>query len=165
MMEKIFLEEVMVHDRRTVSEDLIIEMIENIEENIGGNLTKKRKRLLYTTLTELLQNINNYTEKSQNQENKLEISYTNEDKIAIESSNLLDRTNKNILNSKLKELISLTKAEIDQKYDEVLHNGIIAKDRRNGLGILLAAKNAQEIDYKFELITLNLFKFKLKLIF
>lgn len=165
MIENMFLEEVKISEKYTISEELIIDIIDKIEAKIGDNVTKKRKRIFYTTLTELIQNINNYTEESKNFENKLEIRYNSEDKIIIKSSNLISNTNKKILTNKLYELKGLDKAELNKKYDEILHDGNSAQNRKNGLGIILAAKNAKEMQYKFESTNNHLFKFQLTLTF
>lgn len=161
----IYEDSIEVLDRFAISENAIVEILDELDVKIGYTITKSRKRKLFSTITEIVQNINNYTEKGANHENKCAIGYDEKGSIFIEATNLINRFNKDSLEEKLVNLEKMDQETLDNKYYETLNNGIHAKDRRNGLGIIVIVKNAKQLFYDFERITLNLYNFKLKLVF
>lgn len=151
----------MVNGANSVTETLIANCIEEIQDNIGFNIKTSMKRKIFTTLIELIQNINFYTHSVQGVDNYCTFrQYT--DHFEIEGCNVIQTQDQEILVKELGNLANLENSEVSNLLFSTLDNNVPAKSNKNGLGLICIFNNCKEVKYDFTPINSNFYKYKIK---
>jgi anti-sigma regulatory factor (Ser/Thr protein kinase) len=134
-----------------ITQNVISMSIDNIESSVD-NLTVMSK--LSTLTIEMCQNIMNYSnfngKKSHGYIEIREISTNHETKYEIITKNMVSKEEKTIIESRLNEILNLTKEGVKQRYKELRRNEKYKHEKGGGIGLYEIAKTADNLQYSFE---------------
>jgi hypothetical protein len=126
-------------------------------DNIESKIVKVNLVGTISTITiEYCQNMINYSKDNQIgtrdivPEGKIEIQLINDEYYEIIAKNIISIEDKNIIEPKLKEIISLDKKGIKKRYRELRKSGENTHNKGGGIGLYEIAKISDEIKYKFD---------------
>lgn len=152
-----------------LSQALIAGMTEALEKEVENNdINMGDSSNIFTIFIEIAQNMMNYSkEKNINAKgNKAEgliiVGKDTENNYYIHSQNIIALEDKEKIEPKLVEVLTLTKDEIKQRYKELRRSGANTHGRGGGIGFYEIAKRCEEIKYEFRQINEERFYFNLK---
>lgn len=142
-----------------LTQTLIAGMTEALEKEAEYyELTMGIANNIFTIFIELSQNVMNYS-KSQNIDSKEVKSegliVVGKDEIGnyyIHSQNIIAYEDKNKIESKLNEIVTLNRDELKKKYRELRRSGKDSHGKGGGIGFLEIAKRSDEIKFEFKKI-------------
>lgn len=126
-------------------DEVLTELLNSIEENIGAAMSKKELRKLFSVVTEIVQNIQNYS--IPNKENYFEIGYDQDKNVVINTKNYASDSNAQNLLTIEGDLKGVKESELLEKYNEFLE----ATDdsfESIGLGLICVKLNTMTHRYK-----------------
>lgn len=143
-------------------DDILVELLANIEENIGDKMTKRETRNLFKIITEIIQNVQKHA--IPDKVNLFEIGYDENKNVVISSSNFATKKHATNISNFIAGLEGLDKAGLEGKFTELLQSSI-PKDPSMGLGIM-TIKNIS-ISYRYRIVEIeeDLYSIKLKLLY
>jgi len=120
---------------------------------------------IFTIFIELSQNVMNYS-KSKNKDCKkvlseglIVVGKDNDMNYYIHSQNVIAKADKDKIEPKLDEILTLSRDEIKQKYRELRKSGRDKHGKGGGIGFYEIAKRSDEIEYNFKEINEDKFYF------
>ena len=143
-------------------DEIISELLDMIETNIGDKLTKKERRHLFSVIVELIQNIQKYSIKEE--ENNFEIGYDVDQNIIMNSINFTTLENKNNLEEIINKLKGKSKNEVKEMYDSIFSSSS-ENESTKGLGISYVIANSMRMFSTINKIDEDKFKVKLKILY
>jgi flagellar motor component MotA len=157
-----------------VNEENIIKAAKHIEELLSKNDANPKKiQDVFELLVEVMQNILNYSHSMVALENNkreaygvLILSYTSSsDKYILQSCNLIDKEQENIISEKLESLDGLDSKDLRKLAREKMRSREDNHDKGAGLGfIMMARKCTEPIEISFSPFKEDVLQYKLKLI-
>lgn len=137
-----------------LSQALISGMTEALEqEAISNDLNMTASNNIFTIFIELSQNMMNYSKNQNKDELKSEglilVGRDDDENYFIHSQNIIAEIDKEKIEPKLKELLTLSKDEIKQRYRELRRSGKNTHGKGGGIGFYEIAKRCDSIDYSF----------------
>jgi len=161
MMSVLYEKTLTVDQANSVTETQIANWIEDIQDHIGMGIKTSVKRKLFTTMIELVQNINFYTCSLEGFTNYCTLRQYN-DYFEIESNNLIKSEDRQILGAELLSLTKLDNEQISNLLFSTLDNNVPAKSNKNGLGLICIFNHSKEVAYNFKPVNANLFEYNIK---
>ncbi len=155
-----------------LSQTLISGMIEALEKEAeNSDLKMGIANNIFTIFIELTQNMMNYSGKYEDNDKitsdglivVAKESNENQENYLIHSNNIVSKDDKENLEMKLKEVVSLDKDELKKRYRQLRREG---KDKHSlgaGIGFYEIAKRCDKIEYHFDAIDENKFYFNLNI--
>ncbi len=152
-----------------LSQALIASMTEALEQEAeSNNLKMKVSNNIFTIFIELSQNMMNYS-KSEHLENNdikseglIVVSRDNQGSYFIESQNIISTADKEKIEPKLVEILSLDLDGIKKRYKELRRSGKNTHGKGGGIGFYEVAKRCDKIEYSFKQINKNKLFFHIK---
>jgi hypothetical protein len=142
-----------------ISQSLITSMMEALEkETIANELSLGVSNNIFTIFIELTQNMMNYSKKKELTSNELAsqglvvVTKDRVDNYFIHSQNIVTSEDKQKIEERLNEILSLTKDEIKKRYREARRSGKDKHGRGGGIGFYEIAKRSDEIKFEFNKI-------------
>ena len=142
-------------------DDVLAELLASIEKNIGSKMTKRETRLLFTLITEIIQNVQKYA--ISDMENVFEIGYDEDQNVVITSKNFTTRNHADRINKIVEEIDGVNNKELEKKYDDLLKNAIPEKPS-GGLGMMFLRANSITYRYKVDVISDDVYSVGLKIL-
>ncbi len=148
-----------------LSQSLISAMTEALEKEAEQNDLKMGVSAnIFTVFIELSQNMMNYSKaKGQNNELKSEglivVGRDNLDCYYIHSQNIVNKIDKENIETTIKYIQSLSKNEIKKMYRELRRNGKNTHGKGGGIGFYEIAKRSDSIEFEFKEINENNYYF------
>lgn len=164
--------EVIIHFKGQLHFDIIGELIHMLKDKMRVHkISYAVYKKILMLMIELLENIIRYQENYegnsyilQNYPPEFLINYK-DNTYYIESSNAILKSDKTLLEKRLKELNTLDKDSIRELYKATITNGKFSEKGGAGLGIIEMAKMSDEkLTYEFSDIDKNFAYYKLKLV-
>ena len=136
-----------------ITQNVIATAMDNIENKITNiNLVGT----ISTITIEYCQNMLKYSKDNQIgtrdivPEGEIEIQLINNEYYEITAKNIISIEDKDIIEPRLKEIISLDKKDIKKRYRELRKSGKNTHEKGGGIGLYEIAKISDEIKYKFD---------------
>lgn len=148
-----------------VSQNLISSMTEILEKEIEEtNIDLTMSTNIFTTFIELSQNIMNYGKDKKNEFEPKGIVLVGceDDKYYVLSRNLIDKKDKEVIQSRLDKISKQTNEEIRKEYKLLRKNGAQKHKKGAGIGFLEVAKRCESIEYLFHEASENKYHFTFK---
>jgi coenzyme F420-reducing hydrogenase alpha subunit len=152
-----------------LSQALISGMTEALEKEAKqSDLNMGDANNIFTIFIELAQNMMNYSKTKAKDNNDLAseglivVGKDNESNYYIHSQNVVGKEDKEKIEPKLKEILTLDKEEIKRMYRELRKSGKNTHGKGGGIGFYEIAKRCDKIDYEFIEINENKFYFHFK---
>lgn len=148
-----------------VSQDLISNMTEILEKEIKeNNVDLTMSTNIFTTFIELSQNIMNYGKHKKNEfEPKgLVLVGCEDNKYYVLSRNLIDKKDKEVIQTRLDKIRNQTNEEIKKEYKLFRKNNAQRHEKGAGIGFLEVAKRCDSIEYLFHEASENKYNFTFK---
>jgi len=120
---------------------------------------------IFTIFIELSQNIMNYSKNQHennldvNSEGLIIVGKDNEQNYYIHSQNIISNKDREKIEPKLKEILSMSKDEIKKRYRELRRSGRHTHDKGGGIGFYEIAKRCDKISFEFKKINENKYYF------
>lgn len=152
-----------------LSQALISGMTEALErEAEQSELNMGDSSNIFTIFIELAQNMMNYSKSKLKDSNELKsegliiVGKDAQSNYYVHSQNIVGKEDKEKIEPKLKELLTLNKDEIKQMYRELRRSGKHTHGKGGGIGFYEIAKRCDDIDFEFRPINENKFYFHFK---
>lgn len=152
------------------TQSLIAGMTEVLEKEVEeAELSMKISSNIFVVFIELSQNIMNYSKKLKSSNSfdpkGLILVGKKDDHYFVESKNIISIEDKNKIESKLKNIQTLSQDEIKKLYKEVRRSGRDTHAKGGGLGFLEIAKKVSTFEFEFKELSDDklYFKFSAKL--
>ncbi len=152
-----------------LSQTLISGMTEVLEKEAEeSNVDINASNKIFTIFIELSQNMMHYS-KSMNQDDDslrtqglILVTRDNDMNYSIRSQNIISLEDKNKIEPKLKEVVSLDKDDLKKRYRELRKSGQHTHGRGGGIGFYEIARKCNSIEYDFSKINENRYYFHIK---
>ena len=126
----------------------VIKMIEgNMKEKFEHTFISTK---LYHLIVEILQNISRHGSKERNLDQGIFLMGSKDNNFIIGSSNYIERGEADSLLSRLNELKTLSKKELDMLYRDNLRLVIEREDQNVGLGLIDIFRYSKSVDYRLD---------------
>lgn len=152
-----------------LTQSLIVGMTEALEkESESAQLSMSNSNNIFTIFIELSQNMMNYSkaitesEETFDPKGMIVVGKNSDEEYYILSQNVIDLSDKEKIEPKLKEILKSDLATIKRLYKEARRSGKDTHHRGGGIGFYEIAKRAKSIEYDFTLIQNDKFYFKFK---
>jgi len=152
-----------------LSQALIAGMTEALEKEVENNdINMGDSSNIFTIFIEIAQNMMNYSKeknidaKGNKAEGLIIVGKDTENNYYIHSQNIIALEDKETIEPKLVEVLTLTKNEIKQRYKELRRSGVNTHGKGGGIGFYEIAKRCDEIEYEFRQINEKRFYFNFK---
>lgn len=149
-----------------MSQTLIAAMTEALEEEAQNNsLSMGISNNIFTIFIELSQNMMNYSKSKHEHSDELKseglivVGKQDDKHYFIHSQNIIDKEDKDKIEPKLLDILSLSKDEIKKKYRELRRSGRDSHSKGGGIGLYEIAKRSDKIQYEFKKINNNKYYF------
>jgi len=147
-----------------LSQALISGMTEALEQEAqNSELNMGDSSNIFTIFIELSQNMMNYSKSKDKNEFKSEglilVGKDEKHNYFIHSQNIIAKEDKDSMEPKLAEIITLSKDELKKRYRELRRSGANTHGKGGGIGFYEIAKRCEEIKYKFTEINENRYYF------
>ncbi|MGB5866489.1 MAG: SiaB family protein kinase [Arcobacteraceae bacterium] len=152
-----------------LSQALISGMTEALEREAENNdLNMGDSSNIFTIFIELAQNMMNYSKNKAKDNNELKsegliiVGKDTKSNYYIHSQNVVGKEDKEKIEPKLEEILTLNKDEIKKMYRELRRSGKNTHGKGGGIGFYEIAKRCDKIDFEFREINENKFYFHFK---
>jgi hypothetical protein len=154
-----------------LTQSLIVGMTEALEmESKNSELNMTTSNNIFTIFIELSQNMMNYSKAVQDSDKEIDpkgmiiVGKNSDNNYYILSQNILNLSDKEKMEPKLKEILASDLETIKKLYKEARRSGRDKHHRGGGIGFYEIAKRAKKIEYNFTPIKDDKFYFKFKVI-
>ena len=152
-----------------LSQALIAGMTEALEKEASSNdLSMGESNNIFTIFIELSQNMMNYSKAIVKDCRKVEsegiivVGKTDESTYFIQSQNIVSQVDKEKIEPKLLEILSLDRDGIKKRYRELRRSGKNTHNRGGGIGFYEIGKRANKFEYNFKPINEDKYYFQFK---
>ena len=152
-----------------LSQTLIAGMTEALEkETEASDVSMGISNNIFVIFIELSQNMMNYSKTKEANCSDIDpagLIIVSKDKLGnyfIHSQNIISAKDKELIEPKLKEVISLDKDSIKKRYRELRRSGKNTHGKGGGIGFFEIAKRCTELEYDFKEINEDRFYFHIK---
>lgn len=137
-----------------VSQDLISHMTESLEKEIEDkNISMSISTNIFTVFIELTQNVMKYSQQQTAASNSKGLvlvgEENNEECYYVLSRNVVNKTDKEALESKLIKITSLSKEMLKQEYKKRRKDNKNMHEKGAGIGLYEIAKRCDKVEYEF----------------
>lgn len=155
-----------------ITQSLIVGMTEALEqESEHSDMSMKQSNNIFTIFIELSQNMMNYSKKVNLSEDiifdpkgLIIVGKNSKDEYYVLSQNVLDKSDREKIEPKLKAIVSTDLAGVKKLYKEARKSGKNTHSKGGGIGFYEIAKRCNRVEYEFEEIENEKYYFKFKAI-